>query len=115
MTKIVRFLCALGLLATMLASSVLWSQDSTEISEPQTEEAVEQTASQKQASQQQASQQQAVKQTAPEQEAPNQKTGPDESSNNQESAAASKKKTTGDFKPSEEISEDFPVPLPSDI
>ena len=110
MTKIVRFLCALGLLATMLASSVLWSQDSTEISEPQTEEAVEQTASQKQASQQQA-----VKQTAPEQEAPNQKTGLDESSNNQESAAASKKKTTGDFKPSEEISEDFPVPLPSDI
>ena len=105
MTKIVRFLCALGLLATMLGSSVLWSQDSAEIAEPQTEEAVEQTVSQKQVSQQQA-----AKQTAP-----NQKTGPDESSNNQESAAASKKKTTGDFKPSEEISEDFPVPLPSDI
>jgi len=84
MTKIVWFLCAVGLLATMLGSSALWSQD--------------------------AGQQEATKQEAPKPTAK-----PDESSKNKESATASEKKTTGDFKPSEEISEDFPVPLPSDI
>jgi len=95
MIKIVRFLCAAGLLATMLGSSTLWSQGAGGVSESQTEEAVEQE--------------------APKQKAPKQRTGADESPNNKKSAAASEKKTAGDFKPSEEISEDFPVPLPSDI
>ena len=90
MTKIVRFLCAVGLLATMLGSSALWSQDTAEKSESTTQEAVRQ-------------------------EAPEQQANPDESANNKESATASENKPTGDFKPSEEISEDFPVPLPSDI
>jgi hypothetical protein len=35
MTKIIRFLCAVGLLATMLASSMLSSQDGAEKLEPQ--------------------------------------------------------------------------------
>ena len=95
MIKIVRFLCAAGLLATMLGSSALWSQGAGGVSESQTEDAVKQEASQ--------------------QEAPKQQTGADESPLNKESAATSEKKTAGDFKPNEEISEDFPVPLPSDI
>jgi hypothetical protein len=74
----------------MLGSSALWSQDTAEKSGSATQEAVRQ-------------------------EAPEQQANPDESANNKESATASEKKPTGDFKPSEEISEDFPVPLPSDI
>ncbi len=80
MTKIVRFLCAVGLLATMLGSPMLWSQDDREKLESKAQE-------------------------APKVEAPKVENKP--------SAAA--KKPAGDFKPSEEISEDFPVPLPSDI
>ncbi len=90
MTKIVRYLCTAGLLSTMLGSSALWSQDIAKISTSQAEEAVEQDAAE-------------------------QKAQPDESSTNKESATANEKKPPRDFKPSEEISEDFPVPLPSDI
>ena len=82
MSKIVRFLCAAGLLTTMLGSSALWSQDDTEKLETEVE-------------------------------APKGEDSPDQSTENKPSAAA--KKPAGDFKPSEQISEDFPVPLPSDI
>ena len=84
MIKIVRFLCAAGLLATMLGSSVLWSQDDAEQLESKAQEASGLEASQ------------------------------NESTKNKQSATV-KEKPAGDFKPSEEISEDFPVPLPSDI
>ena len=90
MTKIIKFLCATGVLATMLGSSVLWSQNTLEITASQAEDAVAQNTSQ------------------PTVEA-------DKSSQAKESATASERNPPGDFKPSEEISEDFPVPLPSDI
>ncbi|MDC0588912.1 hypothetical protein OAP17_04060 [Porticoccaceae bacterium] len=92
MMQIVRFLCAAGLIATMLVSSVLSSQEGLEERSQTTagkaEDAIEQEVSQ---------------------------TKPDQASKNQQSATDSDKKPAGDFKPSEEISEDFPVPLPSDI
>lgn len=88
MTKIVRFLCAVGLLATMLGSPALWSQDDTEKLASKAQE-------------------------APKVEASKVENGLDQSTKNKPPAAA--KTPAGDFKPSEEISEDFPVPLPSDI
>ncbi len=89
MTKIVSFLCAAGLLATMLGSSALWSQDN-------------------------AAQLESKAQEASGLEAPKSKDSQDQSTKNKQSATV-KEKPAGDFKPSEEISEDFPVPLPSDI
>ena len=89
MTKIVRFLCAAGLLATMLGSSALWSQDDAEQLESKTQETA-----------------------TP--EAPMLGDKQDPSTENKQSAPVTEK-PAGDFKPSEEISEDFPVPLPSDI
>ena len=96
MMQIVRFLCAAGLIATMLVSSVLSSQERSQegleersqATAGKTEDAIEQEVSQ---------------------------TKPGQASKNQQSATDSDKKPAGDFKPSEEISEDFPVPLPSDI
>ena len=96
MMLIVRFLCAAGLIATMLVSSVLSSQERSQegleersqATAGKAEDAIEQEVSQ---------------------------TKPDQASKNQQSATDSDKKPAGDFKPSEEISEDFPVPLPSDI
>ena len=96
MMQIVRFLCAAGLIATMLVSSVLSSQERSQegleersqATAGKAEDAIEQEVSQ---------------------------TKPGQASKNQQSATDSDKKPAGDFKPSEEISEDFPVPLPSDI
>lgn len=90
MSKIVKFLCATGVLATMLGSSVLWSQNTPEITVSQADDAVAQNTSQPTVE-------------------------PDKSSQAKESATATERKPLGDFKPGEEISEDFPVPLPSDI
>ena len=72
----------------MLGSSALWSQEDTEKLEAEAQQATEV-------------------------EAPKGEDSPDQSTENKPSAAA--KKPAGDFKPSEQISEDFPVPLPSDI
>ncbi|MDG1494555.1 MAG: hypothetical protein P8Q91_01670 [Porticoccaceae bacterium] len=89
MNKIVGFLCTAGVAATMLGSSVLWSQDNTEQLESETQQ-------------------------APAPEAPKPKPMQEELQENQPSTET-KQQPAGDFKPSEEISEDFPVPLPSDI
>jgi hypothetical protein len=78
MTKAIRILCATGLLATMLVSPTLWSQDDIKESSG----------------------------ANPEDAQP---------STNKEPSIPKEEKPAGDFKPSEEISEDFPVPLPSDI
>ena len=96
MMQIVRFLCGAGRIAPMLVSSVLSSQEGpqegsqerSQTTAGKAEDAIEQEVSQ---------------------------TKPDQASKNQQSATDSDKKPAGDFKPSEEISEDFPVPLPSDI
>ena len=97
--QIVRFLCAAGLIATMLVSSVLSSQEGPQEGlEERSQTTAEKAEKAEDAIEQEVSQ-----------------TKPDQASKNQQSATDSDKKPAGDFKPSEEISEDFPVPLPSDI
>ena len=100
MMLIVRFLCAAGLIATMLVSSVLSSQEGSQEGPQEGLEERSQTTAGK-------------AEDAIEQEVS--QTKPGQASKNQQSATDSDKKPAGDFKPSEEISEDFPVPLPSDI
>lgn len=100
MTKIIRFLCAAGLLATMLGSSALWSQDDAEQLEPEAQEASRLEAP--------------ISSEAAAPEAPVLADKQDESTKNKQPATVNEQ-PAGDFKPSEEISEDFPVPLPSDI
>jgi type II secretory pathway component HofQ len=75
LVKILRLWPALFLLAGIIFSAALWSQDIAETPKKSQQEPAE----------------------------------------NDSDQAAEEPQTPSDFKPNEEISEDFPVPLPSDI
>ncbi len=81
-----RLWLALAITATMFFSAPLWSADT-----PETEDAPLKTSAQSAAENARQADQLTTEPTTPEDQ------------------------KTDDFKPSEEISEDFPIPLPSDI